>query len=473
MKRTYSASVLMVLAALMAASCADNNETEVLEQESISLTGEIGQIPVTRTQIDIEPTEDGSLGILWSPRDSIGVFGNTTPNAPFDGTFSTPVSSGEFKGSLYTSDRPRFAYYPYVKGATDSRAIPVNVAPVQYYTDEASIASNDVKASDTPVIKRDGGYGFIFKPLVSFLKAEVTFGSKLDEVASSERLQSIIFRQKAEGTAAPRAWTGDFTMDLTNLASGLAAVDGKTSSQITVKLAKDKEGGISVGRKAVVYASIAPGIKKGDEIEIQLLTDSHKVTFEVKALVDFQAGACYDIPLNLDDLKPENNCTVENISTTPLEFKSFGFEIAKNESSLLKKTAVLNTSTSKTEVKAAEDFSCAIDKNTGTVSCCIPYLYNFTLVPTFTVPEGVKVLCNGEVQVCQARISGLLLNIPLSAARRERCSPLPSRTPDCRWWLSMSTLREQSASLTSPSLPRVQNGARPTTSLSTKTVWRT
>ncbi len=121
-------------------------------------------------------------------------------------------------------------------------------------------------------------------------------------------------------------------MNLTNLASGLAAVDGKTSSQITVKLAKDEKGGISVGRKAVVYAAIAPGIKKGDKIEIQLLTDSHKVSFEVKALVDFQAGACYDIPLNLDDLKPENNCTVENISTTPLEFKSFGFEIAKNES---------------------------------------------------------------------------------------------------------------------------------------------
>lgn len=411
MKRTYSASVLMVLAALMTASCADNNETEVLGQESISLTGEIGQIPVTRTQIDIEPTEDGSLGILWSPEDRIGVFGNTTPNAPFDGTFSTPVSSGEFKGSLYTSDRPRFAYYPYVEGATDSRAIPVNVASVQYYTDEASIAANDVKASDTPIIKKDGGYGFIFKPLVSFLKTEVTFGSKLDEVASSERLQSIIFRQKAEGTAAPRAWTGDFTMDLSNLASGLAAVDGKTSSQITVKLAKDEEGGISVGRKAVVYAAIAPGIKKGDEIEIQLLTDSHKVSFEVKALVDFQAGACYNIPLNLDDLKPENNCTVENISTTPLEFKSFGFEIAKNESSLLKKTAVLNTSTSKTEVKAAEDFSCAIDKDAGTVSCCIPYLYNFTLVPTFTVPEGVKVLCNGEVQ--ESGVSGQDFRTPV------------------------------------------------------------
>lgn len=166
-----------------------------------------------------------------------------------------------------------------------------------------------------------------------------------------------------------------------------------------------------LSRHPVVYAAIAPGIKKGDEIEIQLLTDSHKVSFEVKALVDFQAGACYDIPLNLDDLKPENNCTVENISTTPLEFKSFGFEIAKNESSLLKKTAVLNASTSKTEVKAAEDFSCAIDKDAGTVSCCIPYLYNFTLVPTFTVPEGVKVLCNGEVQ--ESGVSGQDFRTPV------------------------------------------------------------
>ncbi len=199
MKRTYSASVLMVLAALMAASCADNNETDVLGQEV--------DLPYRRNRTDScyknpdrhEPTADGSVGILWSVGDRVGVFGNTTPNAPFDGTFSTPVSSGEFKGSLYTSDRPRFAYYPYVEGATDSRAIPVNVAQVQYYTDEASIAANDVKASDTPVIKRDGVYGFIFKPLVSFLKAEVTFGSKLDEVASSERLQSIIFRQKVEG----------------------------------------------------------------------------------------------------------------------------------------------------------------------------------------------------------------------------------------------------------------------------------
>lgn len=410
MKRIRLDFALMASAALMTASCVNNNEMRLSVPEEITLTGELLRPPVTRTQLDIEPTEDGSLGIMWSPGDKIGVFGKSTKNAEFHGTFTTAVASGLFSGKM-TGDNPEFAYYPFVGGATDSKAIPVTVAKVQTYTDATSIAANDVKASDTPVKKADGSHSFVFKPMVSILKTEVTFGSKLPDIGSTEKLQSIIFRQKNTGTSASRSWTGDFTMNLSNLASGLAAVDGKTSSQITVKLAKNEEGGISVGRKAVVYAAIAPGIKKGDEIEIQLLTDSHKVSFEVKALVDFQAGACYDIPLNLDDLKPENNCTVENISTTPLEFKSFGFEIAKNESSLLKRTAVLNTSTSKTEVKAAEDFSCAIDKNAGTVSCCIPYLYNFTLVPTFTVPEGVKVLCNGEVQ--ESGVSGQDFRTPV------------------------------------------------------------
>ncbi len=364
----------------------------------MTLTGEIGQVPVTRTQIDIEPTTDGSLGILWSVGDEIGVFGNSTMNAKFEGTFSTPMASGVFKGTLDSGDSPKYAYYPYVDGQTDSKAIPVTVASVQTYTSETSIAANDVKASDIPVQKKDGSYGFIFTPMVSVLKASVTFGSKLDAVESSEKLQAIIFRQKIEGSEAARPWTGDFTMNLSDLSSGLAAVDGKTASEITVKLTEDENGGISVGRKAVAYATIAPNIKKGDVIEIELQTNVHKVTFEVKALADFKAGACYDIPLNLDNLKEENNCTVGRVDAKPPVFESFKFEIANNDASLLKKTAVLNTSTSKTDVKTAEDFTCDIDKTLNTVKCCIPYLYNFTLVPTFTVAEGVKVYCNGEVQ---------------------------------------------------------------------------
>lgn len=410
MKRIRLDFALMASAALMTASCVNNNEMRLSVPEEITLTGELLRPPVTRTQLDIEPTEDGSLGIMWSPGDKIGVFGKSTKNAEFHGTFTTAVASGLFSGKM-TGDNPEFAYYPFVEGATDSKAIPVTVAKVQTYTDATSIAANDVKASDTPVKKADGSHSFVFKPMVSILKTEVTFGSKLAAIGSTEKLQSIIFRQKNTGISAGRSWTGDFTMNLGNLASGLTAVDGKTASEITIKLSNDEDGGVAVGNKAVAFATIAPDIKKGDVIEIELRTNVHKVTFEVKAVADFKAGVCYDVPLSLDNLKEEHNFTVGNLDANPPAFESFKFEIANNEASLLKKTAVLNTSTSKTEVKAAEDFSCAIDKNAGTVSCCIPYLYNFTLVPTFTVPEGVKVLCNGEVQ--ESGVSGQDFRIPV------------------------------------------------------------
>lgn len=397
MKRIRLDFALMASAALMTASCVNNNEMRLSVPEEITLTGELLRPPVTRTQLDIEPTEDGSLGIMWSPGDKIGVFGKSTKNAEFHGTFTTAVASGLFSGKM-TGDNPEFAYYPFVKGATDSKAIPVTVAKVQTYTDATSIAANDVKASDTPVKKADGSHSFVFKPMVSILKTEVTFGSKLAAIGSTEKLQYIIFRQKNTGISAGRSWTGDFTMNLGNLASGLTAVDGKTASEITIKLSNDEDGGVAVGNKAVAFATIAPDIKKGDVIEIELRTNVHKVTFEVKAVADFKAGVCYDVPLSLDNLKEEHNFTVGNLDANPPAFESFKFEIANNEASLLKKTAVLNTSTTKTEVKAAEDFTCDIDKTLNTVSCCIPYLYNFTLAPTFTVAEGVKVYCNGELQ---------------------------------------------------------------------------
>ncbi|MFB9640615.1 hypothetical protein, partial [Streptomyces spiralis] len=207
-----------------------------------------------------------------------------------------------------------------MKGATDRNAIPVTVDPVQLYTRSTSIASNDIKAGDKPLVKPDGSYGFIFTPMVSFLKVTVSFGSALEAVGSAERLQSIIFKQK-EGTETGRAWTGNFTMNLENLGAGLAAVEGKTSSGVTVKLTDEEDGGTPVRQRAIAYASIAPTIRKGDVIEIQLLTNVHKVTFEVKAVADFKAGCCYDIPLNLNNLKEENNCTVGRIDAKPPVFE--------------------------------------------------------------------------------------------------------------------------------------------------------
>lgn len=399
MKLTSLTAKLTTLSVVVLSSCVDNNEIARIKVNDTILTGEIVKVPLTRTQIDTEPAGDGSVGILWTPNDAIGVFGGSTVNARFDGTFTTAVSSGQFKGSMSgAGDIPEYAYYPYSDGSADAAAVPVKVAAIQSYSNLGSIAANDVKASDRPVVKSDGSYGFVFTPMVSLLKFGITFGNSLEEIGKSEKLQSIILREVVDGSAGKSPWTGDFTMNLENLSSGLSAVDGKTSSDLTLKLGDDENGGMSVDGKIVAFATVAPFIKKGDEIEIQLVTDAHRVTFYVKALTDFKSGCCYEIPLNLENMKEENKCTVVGIDTKPPVFESFGFEISKNDA-LLKKTAVLNTSTSSTEVKSAEDFVCDIDNTLQNISCCIPYLYDFTLAPSFTVPEGVTVLdSNGEIQ---------------------------------------------------------------------------
>lgn len=393
MKRTFLASVLAAAAVFTMASCDNSREIEFSETETITLTGELGQAPVTRTQIDIEPTENGSLGILWSVGDKIGVFGNSTSNAEFEGTFTTAVSTGLFSGAMNAGDNPGFAYYPYVAGATNSKAIPATVSSVQYYTDESSIGTNDIKASDTPVKTSDGSYRFIFKPMVSILKFQVTFNG-LTGIDTDETLNAIVVKT----TDADRALTGNFTMNLTDLTSGLTPVADETYSSIKVNLTDANGKGKSIARKILAYASTVPNIKTGDAIEIQLQTDKHTVKFNVKAVQDFKAGCCYDIPLNLSNLKPENNLQIIDPAAESPELRSFRFKVANNAGKILANEAYYEGTSTETTVHSVTEKVLEIDQTTGDIEGFIPYLYDFKLIPTFTTSKGAVVTVGGQVQ---------------------------------------------------------------------------
>lgn len=393
MKRTYLAHALAALAALMMTSCASDSELREQWTEEFRLTGEIAQTPLTRTQIDIEPTENGSLGILWSVGDEIGVFGNSTANARFKGTFTTAVSLGLFSGDMNSGDNPKFAYYPYVDGAADAKSIPVTIASVQTYTDETSIAAGDIKASDSPIQASDGSYRFIFKPMVSILKVKVAFNG-LEGVGTDEKLKAIVIKSENP----ERVWAGDFTMDLTNLSAGLTPQAEKTYSSLKVNLTDGNGDGKNVTRDIVAYASIAPGIRKGDGIEIQLQTDRHTVKFNVTALQDFKAGACYDVPLDLDNLKPENNLQIIDPAADSPELTSFSFKVADNSGKILANEAYYEEGSTETTLHAVTEKTLGIDQTTGSVEGFIPYLYDFKLIPSFTTSKGAVVTVNGQVQ---------------------------------------------------------------------------
>lgn len=408
MKRIHLASVLAIAVALTMTSCGSNLEIGFPVSETITLTGELVQPPVTRTQIDIEPTEDGSLGIMWSAGDKIGVFGRTTSNAEFEGTFTTAVTSGLFSGSMNAGDNPDYAYYPYVKEATDSKAIPVTVSSVQYYTDETSIAANDVKASDTSVKASDGSYRFTFKPMVSILRFEVTF-NVLEGIDNNETLNAIVVKS----ANVERALTGNFSMNLTDLHAGLKPVAEKTYSSLRVNLTDVAGNGESVARKVVAYATVAPDLKTGDAIEISLLTDRHTVRFNVSSQQDFKAGFCYDVPLDLSNLRPENNLQIFDPTAESPELRSFSFDVDNNAGKILEREAYYEGTSTETTLHTVTSKALEIDQTSGNVEGFIPYLYNFKLIPTFTTSKGAVVTVNGQVQTSGVSVQNFSSSTPV------------------------------------------------------------
>ena len=70
----------------------------------------------TRTCIDPNTYSGNVTGVLWTPKDSLGVFGKETLNAPFRNV-ETSAKRGRtsFTGKLAAGEKPQYAYYPYSK----------------------------------------------------------------------------------------------------------------------------------------------------------------------------------------------------------------------------------------------------------------------------------------------------------------------------------------------------------------------
>ena len=380
---------LGVLSAGMAALVAGCSDTDWFAREGyerVEITATA--VPTaTRTQIDPESAA-GVTGVLWSPADRIGVFGQSTANAAFEGTHTEPAATATFTGEMQTGDVPRYAYYPYREGAADATSVPVTVDADQYWTDHTSIAANDIKAS-TAAEQRDGSWHFTFRPMVAMLRFEVD-ASGVEGLSTAEKLVSIHVEEPeaTAGEAAP--WAGEFTMNLADLDAGLNPVDGEAVTGLTLNLTEKPV----LTERVVAYACIVPTIKSGQTLQIHLETDKHWVSFKVKAEQDLAAGGCYDIPLHLAAAtEADNELTIEEFPDEPA-ILSFGFRAARNEGKILSKEAYYNGE--KTTVKSVTGKELTVGDSE--IAGCIPYLFDFTLKPTFTVTPGAKVTVGGTRQ---------------------------------------------------------------------------
>ncbi len=326
-------------------------------------------------------TDESTVGILWTPGDRIGVYGSGgTRNALFSSTNTSTVAEAVFSGNLNQGEQPVYAYYPYSEenASADGSVIKGNLKLVQVYDMTTGALEADYKVGTPSFTSADGkSYEFTFSHLFSLLKFDINAtGTALE----GDHLESIVLTLP-EG----RQLGGEFTFDA---ASRAVTWIGTPEGANTLTMNWSDTPALSSGSQYSGYITCAPAIRRGDEIKITILTHKFKAEFTRTALVDFAENTCYTFPLSL-----QNYAADLEITERPA-IQSFAFNAANNEGKILATKLVFNGTTTRPVENTAETLAIGTDGIKG----CIPYLYDFKLKPTFTVPEGMTVTVDGTPQ---------------------------------------------------------------------------
>lgn len=368
---------LAVLAATMACAACTVDQTEVIEaSRRIEIAAELEE---TRTELNY----DGKF--LWSAGDEIGVFGLTTKNARFATDIEHSSAYATFAGEVGFSDQPKYCYYPYVEGATDSKAIPFNLQQRQLVSlnEENYILGPNNPKSGTLVEVGEGKYSTSVKSHMSLLKFKIDArntelqGMRLDKIK--------IYRSGA-------TLTGDFSA---NIETGvITPVKSRTYDYAETVL----ETRPYLNGQIQSYVMVYPDMPAGAEFEIEIMASdengSKTASLKRKASKAWQDGYSYTMTLNLD----EYDLTYTN--ATEKNFTSFKFEAAKNSGKILPTELYYNNSSysAKTTTRSVSAITATVDTENKTIDVVIPYLYDFKLAATFATPAGTSVFVGSQRQ---------------------------------------------------------------------------
>lgn len=359
-------------------SCLDEEPIANSSKENVTILARMDDGMQTRTCVD-NSSPDGVAGILWSPKDIIGVYGDKgTKNVLFEATNTGNVAEAEFNGTLAAGEYPTYAYYPYStdNAAADVTALKGNLKLEQTFDMATGKLEADYKVG-TPSFKTyEGRYEFVFEHLFSLLKFDINAtGTALE----GDALESIILT-----LPKGRCLGGEFTFDAT---SKEVTWTGDATGTNELTMVWSDAPVLSNGTTYTGYITCAPDIRKGDEIKITIQTQKSKAVFTRTALVDFAANTCYTFPFSLENYN-------DMVVTDRPVFTSFSFEAKNNTGKILDKRLVFNGNATEPVDNAAEEMTVGRDSVTG----CIPYLYDFKLKPTFTVSDGTTVKIDGVEQ---------------------------------------------------------------------------
>ena len=361
------------------ASCQEEELIKNSSNGNVTILARMDDGIQTRTCVDNSSSGDTS-GILWSPKDQIGVYGDKgTKNALFEAANTGNVAEAEFNGTLASGEYPTYAYYPYGadNATSEITALKGNLKLEQTFDMTTGKLEGDYKVG-TPTFKTyEGRYEFEFEHLFSLLKFDINAtGTALE----GDALESIILTLP-EG----RRLGGEFTFDATSKA--VTWTDDVTGTNVLTMNWSDTPA-LASGKSYTGYITCAPEIRTGDQIKITILTQKFKAEFTRTALVDFAANTSYTFPLSLENYK--NDMVVTN---RPV-FTSFSFEAKNNAGKIMDKKLTFDGSATRPVDNVAEVLTVGRDSVIG----CIPYLHDFKLKPTFAVSDGTTVKIDGMEQ---------------------------------------------------------------------------
>lgn len=379
MKNNFILYAILSCCMLGLEACREDSFVQDESKGNVTIIGRMNGDVQTRTCVD-NSSPDDVAGILWSPKDIIGVYGDKgTKNAMFESANTGNVAEAEFNGTMTAGEYPTYTYYPYSasNAAADVTALKGNLKLTQTFDMTTGNLEGDYKVG-TPTFKTyEGRYEFEFEHLFSLLKFDINAtGTALE----GDALESIILTLP-EG----RRLGGEFTFDATSKA---VTWNGDATGDNVLTMNWSDTPALASGKNYTGYITCAPEIRTGDEIKITILTQKFKAEFTRTALVDFAANTCYTFPLSLENY--ENEMTVTN---RPV-FTSFSFEAKNNAGKILDKKLTFDGSATRPVDNVAEVLTVGRDSVIG----CIPYLHDFKLKPTFAVSDGTTVKIDGMEQ---------------------------------------------------------------------------
>ena len=364
---------LAVLAATMACAACTVDQTGTIEAtRRIEIAAEM---ETTKTELNY----DGKF--LWSAGDELGVFGLTTKNARFATDIQHSSAYATFSGEIGYDDEPQFCYYPYVEGATDVTAVPMSLQTRQLVSlneDNYVLGPNNPKTGTLTEVS-EGKYSTAVKSHMSLLKFKIDargtdlYGMRLDKITI-----------KRDGATL----TGNFKA---NVKTGMITPVANQTYDYAETVVETRPYLRSVVQ---TYTMIYPDIPAGSTYTIEIMASdengSKTATFTRSTSKAMKDGTAYNMSLVLAnfDLKITNS--------TETKFNSFSIEASKNSGKILGTELYYNGS--KTTIRTASGVTATVNAEEKSINAVIPYLYDFKLAATFTVPSGAKVYVGSTLQ---------------------------------------------------------------------------